>query len=65
MCCNPWGHKEADTTERLNDSLSSFVEPFPGVLSISTPCLPLPDSVSSVFLIEVQMIYNPVLISVI
>ena len=19
MCCSPWGHKESDTTERLND----------------------------------------------
>ena len=18
MCCNPWGHKESDTTERMN-----------------------------------------------
>ena len=36
----------------LNTNLSSFVEPFPGVLSISTPSLPLPDSINSVFLIE-------------
>ena len=19
LCCNPWGHKESDTTERLNN----------------------------------------------
>ena len=22
VCCSPWGHKESDTTERLNNSLS-------------------------------------------
>ena len=25
-CCSPWGFKESDTTERLNDNKSSFVE---------------------------------------
>ena len=20
VCCSPWGHKESDTTERLNDT---------------------------------------------
>ena len=23
-CCSPWGHKESDTTERLNSSPISF-----------------------------------------
>ena len=24
MCCSPWGHKESDTTERLNGTGFSF-----------------------------------------
>ena len=23
-CCSPWGHKESDTTERLNNHLDSY-----------------------------------------
>ena len=25
VCCSPWGHKELDTTEQLNNNNSSFV----------------------------------------
>ena len=24
-CCSPWGHKESDTTERLNDKILEWV----------------------------------------
>ena len=25
-CCSPWGHKESDTTERLNNNNNSIIE---------------------------------------
>ena len=25
VCCSPWGHKESDTTERLNDKILEWV----------------------------------------
>ena len=25
-CCSPWGHKESDTTERLNKSHQFFIK---------------------------------------
>ena len=24
-CCSPWGHKESDTTERLNNNMGSLI----------------------------------------
>ena len=24
-CCSPWGHKESDMTERLNNNISSLI----------------------------------------
>ena len=34
VCCGPWGHKESDTTERLNkNNQDDFVEMLPGELS--------------------------------
>ena len=29
VCCSPWGHKESDRTEQLNDNKNSFVISFP------------------------------------
>ena len=28
-CCSPWGHKESDTTEQLNNNHSCFTLPLP------------------------------------
>ena len=28
VCCSPWSHKELDTTERLNNNLSTVNVPF-------------------------------------
>ena len=25
-CCSPWGHRDSDTTEQLNNKISSFQE---------------------------------------
>ena len=25
VCCNPWGHKELDTTEQLNNNNLNFI----------------------------------------
>ena len=27
-CCSPWGHKELDTTERLNNNSGNFIFTF-------------------------------------
>ena len=27
MCCSPWGHKELDTTERLNNGSNACLSP--------------------------------------
>ena len=27
MCCSPWGHKESDVTERLNNNNNDKAEP--------------------------------------
>ena len=28
-CCSPWGHKESDMTEQLNNNKNSFVISYP------------------------------------
>ena len=29
VCCSPWGHKESDMTEQLNNNKNSFVISYP------------------------------------
>ena len=36
-CCSPWGHKESDTTERLNNNSVWTVTPLPHLFLISIP----------------------------
>ena len=43
-CCSPWGHKESDTTERLNNSINPSISSpmlcligiFPGLPEVSS-----------------------------
>ena len=37
-CCSPWGHKESDTTERLNNKLNSVNCMFQGSLILVSLC---------------------------
>ena len=29
VCCSPWGHKESDTTEQLNNNNNSYSDDHP------------------------------------
>ena len=49
-CCSPWGHKESDTTERLNDSYGLKYMSFPatslGPIEVSLVPSPVPTTLS-------------------
>ena len=34
VCCSPWGLKESDMTERLNNRLGMAGPPFPATLTV-------------------------------
>ena len=38
-CCSPWGHKESDTTERLNNNKTSEIKVLAGMVSFETSLL--------------------------
>ena len=42
MCCSPWGHKESDMTEKLNNKNSKDVETGPIHPSIHNNLVSLP-----------------------
>ena len=35
VCCSPWGRKESDTTEQLNNNNNSFVNTWPFLLLLA------------------------------
>ena len=39
VCCSPWGLKESDTTERLNNNFISFPSPNPLLFLFPVPFL--------------------------
>ena len=42
-CCSPWGRKESDTTERLNQTESCSVYLFTTDISLLSPFILCPD----------------------
>ena len=36
MCCSPWGHKESDTTERLNNNKKRIIRECKSRLSLTS-----------------------------
>ena len=34
-CCSPWGRKESDTTERLNNNMMYLIQPIPDLIVTS------------------------------
>ena len=47
-CCSPWGHKEWDKTERLNNNIKDLFPSFPGAEPASPSTLNSPQAVLKV-----------------
>ena len=45
-CCNPWGHKDSDTTKRLNNNKLAWMDSHS--MQISNPCIKVKDSVANI-----------------
>ena len=62
MCC-PLGHKESDTTERLNNNKTSEMRVLAGMVSFETSLLSMWTGAFSVFSLGPSSVYVCVLIS--